>query len=233
MTPNISKVIAIDGPSGSGKSTMAKNLAAQLHILFIDTGAMFRALGYFADLQGIEFKEGSELSTFLSEIKMEYSDRPEEMIKINDVNLSAHIREHRVSTLASMISQLPAVRTFLLNFQRKLGADHICVMEGRDIGTVVFPDSFCKIFITASPNVRATRRYDQIKSLNSNSDETYEQVLADVIERDRKDTERDVAPLKVADGAEVLDTSEMSAVEVLERLTQIARKKAKQYNLSL
>lgn len=232
-TSRVSKVIAIDGPSGSGKSTMAKNLASKLNILFIDTGAMFRALGYFADLQGIEFKEGPELSTFLREIEMDYNDNPDEMIKINGKNLSSHIREHRVSTLASQISQLPSVRTYLLNFQRNLGEHSICVMEGRDIGTVVFPDSFCKIFITASPEVRAGRRFDQIRALNPKSDETYEQVLADVIERDRKDTQREVAPLKVAEGAVVVDTSEMNADEVLEELIRISREKAKQNNLSL
>ncbi len=233
MASTFSKVIAIDGPSGSGKSTMAKTLASQLKILFIDTGAMFRALGYFADLKGVEFKESDELSEFLNNLHMEYSDNAEELIKINGENLTSHIREHRVSTLASLISQLPSVRTFLLNFQRDLGANTICVMEGRDIGTVVFPDSFCKIFITASPEVRAKRRYDQIKALDPQSNETYEQVLEDVVERDRKDTQREVAPLKVADGATLVDTSEMSEAEVLTRLIEIARQRASDYNLTL
>ena len=230
---SFSKVIAIDGPSGSGKSTMAKNLASELGLLFIDTGAMFRAIGFFADKLGVAFEEGQELDHFLSTLEIQYSDNPDELIIINGDNLSHKIREHRVSTLASVISQLPSVRTFLLNFQRGLGAENICVMEGRDIGTVVFPDAFCKVFITASPEVRAQRRYDQLKGLNPKSNETFDQVLADVIERDRKDTQREVAPLKVADGAILLDTSDMEADDVLNRLIEIAREKAGAYNLKL
>ncbi len=233
MTSRISKVIAIDGPSGSGKSTMAKNLASKLNILFIDTGAMFRGIGHYADLKEIKFEEGEELKAFLADLKMEYSDNPDELIKINGKNLTPYIREHRVSTLASLISQLPSVRTYLLNFQRNLGANTICVMEGRDIGTVVFPNAFCKIFVTATAEVRAKRRYDQIQRTNPGSDESYEQVLEDVIERDRKDTQREVAPLKVADGASLVDTSEMDQDEVLARLIEIAREKAKHYNLEL
>ena len=233
MEKTFSQVIAMDGPSGSGKSTMAKNLASQLNLLFIDTGAMFRAIGYFADLQKVEFKEGPKLEEFLSSIDMKYSDKVDELITINNHNLTDSIREHRVSTLASLISQLPSVRTFLLNFQRKLGTQSICVMEGRDIGTVVFPDAFCKIFITASPEVRAKRRYDQLYSNNPNSNETFEQVLEDVIERDRKDTQREVAPLKVAPGATVVDTSDMDQDTVLKRLIEIARSQAQEYNLAL
>lgn len=233
MASIISKVIAIDGPSGSGKSTMAKNLASKLKILYIDTGAMFRSIGYYADLKGIKFEEGAELTDFLADLRMEYADSQQELVKINGKNLTPHIREHRVSTLASVISQLPSVRTFLLNFQRNLGANTICVMEGRDIGTVVFPDTFCKIFVTASKEVRARRRYDQICRQNPNSDETYEQVLEDVIERDRQDTHREVAPLKVAEEAILVDTSDMSEEEVLSRLVDIARQKANEYNLEL
>ncbi|MBC97498.1 MAG: cytidylate kinase [Halobacteriovoraceae bacterium] len=233
MTNSYSQVIAIDGPSGSGKSTMAKKLASQLNLLFIDTGAMFRALGYFADKAGVEFKEGPELKNFLNSLEIQYSDNAEELIIINGENLSKVIREHHVSTHASVISQIPSVRSFLLDFQRKLGAENICVMEGRDIGTVVFPDAFCKIFITASPEVRAKRRLDQLKENNPDSNETLEQVLEDVVERDRKDTQREVAPLKVADGATVVDTSEMKASEVLNHLIEIAREKAKGHNIDL
>ncbi len=230
---SFSKVIAIDGPSGSGKSTMAKNLAKELGLLFIDTGAMFRAIGFYADSLNVKFEEGADLKDFLNTLSMKYSDNPEELIIINGQNLTFKIREHRVSTLASIISQLPSVRTFLLEFQRELGTHNICVMEGRDIGTVVFPDAFCKIFITASPEVRAQRRFDQLKQINPESMETIEQVLADVMERDRKDTQREVAPLKVADGAVLLDTSDMEANQVLSRLIEIAQEKAKAHNLSL
>lgn len=130
------QVIAIDGPSGSGKSTLAKELAKSLNILYINTGAMFRALAYICDKREIRFEEGERLSRFLSEIKMEYGVSADCMIAIDGENLTTRIREHHVSKLASIISQLPSVRTFLLDFQRRLAKEKICVMEGRDIGTL-------------------------------------------------------------------------------------------------
>lgn len=231
---HVSQVIAIDGPSGSGKSSMAKRLAKTLGLLFIDTGAMFRAIGLYAHKENIPFEEGEALSSFLSSMDIRYTDSATDLISINGQNLTSEIRHHEVSLLASTISQLPTVRTFLLNFQRSLAKDHVCVMEGRDIGTVVFPDAFCKIFVTASAEVRATRRLDQLKSQNPQGDlPSYEQVLSDVIERDRKDTQREVAPLKVADGAKLVDTSDMRPDDVLNELVSIAKSKASEHNIAL
>jgi cytidylate kinase len=228
------KVIAIDGPSGSGKSTMAKKLAQSLGLLYIDTGAMYRALAYVLDKNNIPCEESSLLGDFLAGLNIKYGENDSQLIVINGEDLTHTSREHKVSALASEFSQLPQVRSFLLDFQRKLGLFEICVMEGRDIGTVVFPDAFCKIFVTASPEVRAKRRLDQLKEKsNTSSDLTYDQVLKDVIERDRLDTNRLVSPLKVAEGATYMDTSDMEEDEVLMKLIETSRLKGQEVGLSI
>ncbi|RPJ77211.1 MAG: (d)CMP kinase, partial [Alphaproteobacteria bacterium] len=212
------KVIAIDGPSGSGKSTIAKELARALGVLYIDTGAMFRALGYVADEKNIELVEGAKLNAFLDSLKVEYDVNENILIRINDQDLTEKIREHHVSGLASIISQLPSVRKYLLDFQRSLARDKICVMEGRDIGTVVFPDSFCKFFITASVDIRAERR---LKQLRENGDQkiTLSQIAEDVRKRDETDMNRSVAPLKKAEDAMLLDTSALNMADVINILS--------------
>ncbi len=228
------KVIAIDGPSGSGKSTMAKRLAETLGVLYIDTGAMYRALAFSAHQNHIPYQEGRELKNFFETIQIDYGVSNEKLIVINGEDLTEKIREHQVSALASEFSQIPYVREFLLGFQRKLGQKEVCVMEGRDIGTVVFPEAFCKIFVTASPEVRAKRRFDQLKEKGAaDTDLTLDKVLADVVERDRLDTSRAVSPLKVADGATVLDTSDLDEAQVLKILVEEAKKKAKESGILL
>ncbi|MCF8060588.1 MAG: (d)CMP kinase [Bacteriovoracaceae bacterium] len=227
------KVIAIDGPSGSGKSTMAKKLAQSLGLLYIDTGAMYRALAYFAHKKNIPYEEGAKLLEFLIGLDIQYGVSESQLIIINGEDLTKIIREHNVSALASEFSQIPIVRSFLLSFQRNLGEVEVCVMEGRDIGTVVFPDAFCKVFVTASPEVRARRRLDQLKERADASELTYEGVLKDVIERDRLDTNRAVSPLKVAEGAIYLDTSEMEEDEVLQKLIETSRLKGQEAGLSI
>jgi cytidylate kinase len=142
------QVVAIDGPSGSGKSTIARDLAKELNVLYIDTGAMYRAIGYYADIKHIALEEGPSLSHFLDSLQLDYGTSETSLISINNIDLTDKIREHNVSKLASIISQLPSVRKYLLDFQRGLAANKVCVMEGRDIGTVVFPNAFCKFFIT-------------------------------------------------------------------------------------
>ncbi len=224
------KVIAIDGPSGSGKSTMAKRLAERLNILYIDTGAMYRALAFWADKQGVAYHEGPEMKEFLESLDISYG-KGENLISIGGENLTEKIREHRVSTLASQFSQIPSVRTFLINFQRDLGQKEVCVMEGRDIGTVVFPEAFCKIFVTASAEVRAKRRLNQLEE-SGKTGLDFDQVLKDVVERDRLDTEREVSPLRVADDAILLDTSEMGPEVVLSQLESISQTKAKEKCIS-
>ncbi len=222
---NFEKVIAIDGPSGSGKSTVAKELAKTLGVLYIDTGAMFRALAYACDKNNIAFVEDLNLKNFLESIKLEYGVSDSILIRINDEDLSSKIREHHVSKLASIISQLPSVREYLLNFQRELAKNKVCVMEGRDIGTVVFPNAFSKFFITASSKVRATRRLNQLRE-NGDSSLSLEQIIIDVEKRDFTDTNRSVAPLKKADDAILLDTSEMTLADIISWLSREVRFRA-------
>jgi len=229
---SFSKVIAIDGPSGSGKSTMAKKLASEIGVLYIDTGAMFRALAYWADKCNVEFKSGLEITNFLENLNIEYGKSEAILMSIDGEDLSDKIREHHVSKLASIISQIPEVRAYLLNFQRKLATEKVCVMEGRDIGTVVFPDSFCKFFITASVEIRSKRRLEQLQDAGDSS-VTLDQVMNDVQKRDECDINREVAPLKQADDATLLDTSEMELSAVLSTLKNQTLEKVKAHGITL
>lgn len=215
---SFSKVIAIDGPSGSGKSTIAKELARTLNVLYIDTGAMFRALAYAAFEKKINLTDEAALREFLQSLHIEYGVSDSILIRINGQDLSEKIREHQVSGLASIISQLSSVRKYLLDYQRSLALDKICVMEGRDIGTVVFPDSFSKFFITASVEIRAERR---LKQLREGGDEkiTLAQIAEDVRKRDESDMNRAVAPLKKADDAISLDTSALKMKDIVHILS--------------
>ncbi|OIQ17775.1 MAG: cytidylate kinase [Bacteriovorax sp. MedPE-SWde] len=225
-------VIAIDGPSGSGKSTVAKSLAKELGILYIDTGAMFRALAYVANERSIPLDSDSEVESFLKSIKVDYQSEEGSLIKVDGIDLSERIREHHVSKLASIISQIAPVRTFLLDFQRELANSKVCVMEGRDIGTVVFPEAFCKFFVTASIEVRAKRRYDQLLD-KGQEDVDLDQLKKDVKKRDDKDMGRDVAPLKKADDAELVDTSEMPLDTVISHLKGMVSNRASEIGINL
>lgn len=225
-------VIAMDGPSGSGKSTMAKKLAKELGVLYIDTGAMFRAIACYIHEKGIDLNNSSEIAKMLPSMNIEYGKSSGHLISIDGIDYSNKIREHIVSRWASIISQLIPVREYLLSFQRDLAKKQTCVMEGRDIGTVVFPDAFCKIFVTASSQVRAQRRLEQLNE-QGDASHSFEQVLADVEKRDKKDMERDVAPLKVADGATVVDTSELNEELVLSKIIELARTKAAEYGIGI
>ena len=227
-----SKVIAIDGPSGSGKSSVAKELAQELGVLYIDTGAMFRALAYEMDNKKISVEEGDNLINFLRSLKIEYGVSDKILIKINGVDLTEKIREHHVSKLASIVSQLPSVRTFLLDFQRSLALNKICVMEGRDIGTVVFPSSFCKFFITASVEIRAERRLKQLQSVGENT-LSLKQIAEDVKKRDETDSNRVFAPLRKADDAMLLDTSNLAMGDVINILANEAKFRAAHLGFSL
>lgn len=224
-------VIAIDGPSGSGKSSMAQNLARRLNVMYVDTGSMFRAIGYFLDREGIAPTQALDIEKALSNILFSYQDNPEQLVTINEENLSELIRLHRVSELASIYSQVPAVRAFLLNFQRQLPNNYICLLEGRDIGTVVFPEAFCKIFVTASAEVRAQRRHEQLRNLGQLI--SLEKILSDVKARDLADTTRAIAPLKQAEDAYLVDTSEINQQQAEDKIIEIIKARAQELDIQL
>lgn len=226
----VQNVIAIDGPSGSGKSTITKQVAKSLGIVYVDTGAMFRALAYELDRRGVAAQEDT-VADALKLIRLVYNDDPDNLVLINNENFSKLIREHHVSELASRYSKLGPVRQYLLDFQRDFALKHICILEGRDIGTVVFPQAFCKFFITASPEERAKRRHLQLANLGQEVD--YDKILADVVTRDEADSTRSLAPLKQADDAEKVDTSDMSETEVIELLVQKTKERAMAHNIEL
>jgi len=212
------KVVAIDGPSGSGKSTVAKKLAQKWGYLYVDTGAMFRALGFYCYQQKIAFEDGPKLKHFLDQLDFTYGKSVDVLVEINGINLTDKIRAHEVSNLASKISKLPVVRHYLLEFQRSLAQDHFCVMEGRDIGTVVFPQAFCKIFLHASAQVRAKRRLNQLMEKGEKGF-TFETILEDIKERDQRDSSRDLAPLAQAHDAISLDSEHLSIDQVIHQIS--------------
>ena len=232
MTKNIDKVVAIDGPSGSGKSSIAKAIAKELGFLYVDTGAMYRALGYYLDAKHITLQPNPEISKTLKTLKFCYGESESVQIRLDGVDLTQKIREHQVSELASLVSQIKEVRDYLTRIQRELVLKKICVMEGRDIGSVVFPNSFCKIFLTASVQVRALRRFNQLKEMNK-LDTTFEKILEDIESRDQRDISRQESPLVQAPDAQLLNTSALNFLEVIEAVKEIIVFKAKLQNLSL
>ncbi|MBG09003.1 MAG: cytidylate kinase [Halobacteriovoraceae bacterium] len=225
-------VVAIDGPSGSGKSSIARDLASDMGLLYVDTGSMFRALAVVVLERGLSPTEENIDKPFLDSLRLEYGISPEELIKINGKNLTESIREHHISSMASKISGFTTVREFLANFQRNLVRQKICVMEGRDIGTVVFPKAFCKIYLTASDKIRAERRLKQLREKGQGSYK-FEDILRDVRERDENDSKRALAPLKQAEDAKKLDTTNLGYQEVLDALKAIVLKSAKEKDVEL
>ena len=207
--------IAIDGPSGVGKSTIAKMLAAELGYLYIDTGAMFRTLAVYFAGQGIDAGDRAGIAGALEnvEVGIRYIDGVQHMFA-NGEDVTDRLRTETVSEMASVTSQYSEVRTKLLEMQRALAHKENVIMDGRDIGTVVLPDAQLKIFLTASAEVRAKRRYDQLKETGKLEGATFEEILKDQEERDYRDTHREIAPLKAAEDALVIDTSGMTKEEV-------------------
>jgi len=227
-----SKVVAIDGPSGSGKSSIAKDIAKSFQMLYVDTGAMYRALGLVADRAGIELLPSKKLEDFLLTKKMEYYPRPNVLLSIDGEDYTNQIRDHRVSDLASRISKIPFVRDLLLSFQRELGEQRFCIMEGRDIGTVIFPRAFCKIYMTASDDVRAKRRLLQLEE-KGETNHSLEAIKKDIQERDLRDSSREVAPLKPAVDAINLDTSNYNYQQVLQHIETIVKNRATELSIKL
>lgn len=219
------KVIAIDGPSGSGKSTIAKIVSNKLSLTYLDTGAMFRAIGYFVSKLDIDFSKmeltNSEIKLveeLLESLDFEYGVNENILIRVNGEDLTEKIREHEVSKLASLTSKFPQVRNYLKTKQRDIATVKPSVLEGRDIGTVIFPNAAIKIFLTADPVVRAERRYSQLVQKNSLNKDKYsvEKIKEDIEDRDAQDANRTIAPLVKASDAIEIDTSNLSIEEVAE-----------------
>ncbi len=198
--------IAIDGPAGAGKSTIAKVLAKELSLIYVDTGALYRTVGYYTTRRGIALEDIEGITAALDDLTVElkYVDGVQRVFA-NGEDVSDLIRTPAISMAASAVSAIPAVRDYLLNTQRSIAAANSVVMDGRDIGTVILPDAKVKIFLTASPESRATRRFTELQEKGDPA--TYEEVLADMIKRDYDDSHREISPLRQAEDAILVDTS--------------------------
>ena len=217
--------IAIDGPSGAGKSTLARAIAAELGCLYVDTGASYRTIGYDALTHGIDPKDGAAVTKSLPDIQVEltYGEDGLQHMLLNGQNVTKEIRLPEVSLCASAVSAHPEVRAFLLDMQRQLARTHSVIMDGRDIGTVVLPEADVKVYLTASAQARARRRCAELEQRGT--PEPFEKVLGEIEERDWNDTHRDVAPLRQAEDAVLLDTTELSFQESKTALLHIIRKR--------
>ena len=219
------KSIAIDGPCGAGKSTLARKLAEALGYLYVDTGAIYRTVGLYVTRQGADTRDAAAVEALLPEIRIEmsYGEDGLQRMCLNGEDVTGAIREHAISACASDVAAVPAVRAFLLEMQRRTAREHSVVMDGRDIGTTVLPGADLKIFLTASPEVRARRRYDELLGRGQRAD--YDKVLRDVISRDEEDMNRAVSPLRKADDAAEVDTTELSFEESFQQLLALAKER--------
>ena len=213
-------VVAIDGPAGAGKSTIAKKLAADLGYVYVDTGAMYRAMAYYFLQNGIDAKDEKAIADACPkvDVTIQYVDGEQQVI-LNGENVNGVIRKEEVGNMASATSVYPVVRTKLVDLQRQLAARENVIMDGRDIGTVVLPNANVKIFLTASSKVRAQRRFDELtaKGVACNIDE----IEKDIIDRDYRDMHRETSPLKQADDAVLLDSSNLDIDGVVAAMKKI------------
>ena len=218
--------VAIDGPAGAGKSTIAKRVAKDLGYLYVDTGAIYRTVGYHMSLMGIGPKDRDGIERCIDDVNIaiEYRDDGLQHMILNGQDVTELIRSPEMSMMASGVSAQPCVRAYLLDMQRELARTHNVVMDGRDIGTVVLPDAQVKVYLTASAEVRADRRWRELTAKGEQL--RYEDVYTDVVKRDEQDMNRAIAPLKCADDAEVLDCSYLSVEQVVAEMKAIIRKKA-------
>lgn len=223
----MSIAVAIDGPAGAGKSTIARAAAKALGFIYVDTGALYRSIGLNALRKGVDIADSSEVEKSLEGMNVELSFDSEgaQIVLLNGEDVSSLIRTPEVSMAASKVSAVPAVRAFLLDLQRNMAKTQSVIMDGRDIGTVVLPNAEVKIFLTASAEIRAKRRYDEL--IEKGQDVNYDDVLADVIERDYNDSHREIAPLKPAEDSKIADTSGLTLEESIELIINIIKENTK------
>ena len=217
--------IAIDGPAGAGKSTIAKALAKELGFRYVDTGAIYRTVAYFLDLLGVSPKDVDGVERYIDELTVviEYDEEGKQHMLMNGMDVTDEIRTQDISQKASLVSAHAVVREVLLDMQRDVAKQYNVIMDGRDIGTVVLPKANVKIFLTAAPEVRAKRRYDELiaKGQKANLDT----ILKEIKQRDYQDTHREIAPLKMARDSIKLDTSDLDIDGVLAEMKRIIAQK--------
>ena len=217
----MSFIVAIDGPAGAGKGTITKQVGEKLGLINIDTGAMFRCVTLNMLQEGIEIEQENKIELLLHKIDIDMKENGE--VFLNGEEVSKKIREDEVNKFVSPVSIVPIVRKKLLDIQRKMAKGKNVIMEGRDIGTVVFPDANIKIYLDASPEERAKRRVKQNQEKGIIS--SYEEVLKNIMDRDERDSNREVAPLKQAEDAIYIDSTNMTIEEVVEKIVELIKKK--------
>ncbi len=220
----MSHSIAIDGPAGAGKSTIAKLLAKKMNYIYVDTGAMYRAMAVHFSKNGINPDDESAIDNAVKDVDINivYSEGVQQVI-LNGENVTGLLRTEETGRMASKTSKYSSVRTKLVDLQRELARKTDVIMDGRDIGTVVLPDAFCKIYLTASSDARAQRRYNELVEKGEKCN--YNEIKADIESRDYQDMHREISPLKQADDAVLVDTSDMNIEQVVDELTKIINAK--------
>ncbi len=218
--------VAIDGPSGAGKSSVAKKIAENFKIMYLDTGALYRAIGYYFIRNNLDYKNGKMVEENLNKISLDIKfSNGKQIVFINGEDVTSKIRTNEVSMAASAISSVKATREFLIDTQREIAKKNSVVMDGRDIGTVILPKADVKIFLTASLEERTRRRFEELNKVNNNI--KYEEVFNQMRERDFNDTNRKVAPLRPAEDAVIFDSTKLEFEQVVSELTNIIKEKLK------
>lgn len=216
--------IAIDGPAGAGKSTIAKEVAARLQFIYVDTGALYRSIALYFIQNKVDLKDSIKVKQACNELQITIGhNNGEQQVILNGENVNEHLRAEEVGNMASSVAALPAVRARLLELQRNIASMNNVVMDGRDIGTCILPNANLKIYLTASVKVRAKRRYDEL--VRQSKDCNIEEIEQDIINRDQRDMSREIAPLVQADDAVLLDSSNLSIEEVIQAIIAEYNKK--------